>query len=1088
MKENDNYAMNGNLNENIIQTDSSDIQTQSNKDDLGLAPNMPQRRKITIRKSPNEILSELTITSVTSNTSTTNEIIGIRENNRNEDIIIIEITGKTQLSEISWKIYKTHKQIRELFSQTKKELTKKNLISDEISAICKTIIDYTNGEIYKNIDKISNYILYLYNKTSAKRCEAFREGLSISATSFIYENNGIKPFEGYAYKKAEPRCMRTIFRIICFPLEKCLFKNWNRRWVVLKDDMICYLNDPNTSVGKNVYWFDENITIRPSDATSLEIKNMSRSLILNFNSTFERDLWEKEINTRIIKINDEMTANEYQSFTSQKMNCGAKWFVDGHDYFSYLYNQLLKATESVFITDWFLSPELPLKRPFNYNDCIDEKNVNDYRKHLTKSNANRLMDIFYVLAKSGVKIYILVFCEPSLALAINSLHTKKTLQTLHPNIRVTRHPKGTQSILWSHHEKLLIIDQKIAFVGGLDLCWGRYDTHQHPVMEEPNEDNTYYYPGSDYINERQGDLHNVEKFYLEQISRSKMPRMPWHDVHTMVEGPIVSDIARHFVERWNDARFNRRNNGLVTVGSTSSSFSSQKSKKKRIFGKIFKNPVTIELQNKDEDEDLEDEKEVNLESNNVKGGTYKNFIKTDTVAVGNLNGLMKYKKNNNNILMSEDELPMNEKSYDSDDASMESINKFNKSKNIDDIPNTKKNRRFTFIDSMKNKVKHKYNDYKTRRENKKMELSQKAFLTDENIQIDQSIEMDCKIQALRSVCAWSIGKKTKERSILQGYYTLIDNAKHYIYVENQFFITKPFSEEERHNSNVGLCKIVKNEIGLHIRSRIERAYEEKTPFKVFICVPLLPGFSGTPGESSTMNVVLKHTHQSICNNKGYSLLELLYKKMGEEVQNYIYFFSLRNHGKIAGLPVTEQIYIHSKLLIVDDEKVLVGSANINDRSMKGNRDSEFAVIIEQEQNVESKMNGKPYNASDYALSLRKHLMSEHFGIDINDEILNDPINNQLWNLIKTRASNNTSIYREIFDCFPDDKFTRFSELKNRRIVSNKEDEDKLKEIYEKKIKEVEGHIVEYPTQFLKHEILNIDFFSKENLVPEKNFT
>jgi hypothetical protein len=117
--------------------------------------------------------------------------------------------------------------------------------------------------------------------------------------------------------------------------------------------MICYLNDPNTSVGKNVYWFDENITIRPSDATSLEINNNSKSLILNFNSTFERDLWEKEINLRIEKITEDITNNEYQSFTSQKFNCGAKWFVDGHDYFNYLYNQLLNATESVFITDWF---------------------------------------------------------------------------------------------------------------------------------------------------------------------------------------------------------------------------------------------------------------------------------------------------------------------------------------------------------------------------------------------------------------------------------------------------------------------------------------------------------------------------------------------------------------------------------------------------------------------------------------------------------------------------------------------------------------------------------------------------------------
>jgi phospholipase D1/2 len=1073
MKEN-NYTLNGNLNENIIQTESLDNQIKSNNDDLALQ-NIPSKRKFTtVRKPPNEILSELTITSVKSYTSTTNEIIGIRDNNSNEDMIIIEITGKTQLSEISWKIYKTHKQIRDLFNQTRKELTKKNLINDEILSICRTVNDYTNGEIYKNIDKISNNILYLYNKTSAKQCGAFREGLSISATSFIYENNGIKPFEGYAYKKAEPRCMRCAFKIICFPLEKCLFKNWNRRWVVLKDDMICYLNDPNTSVGKNVYWFDENITIRPSDATSLEINNNSKSLILNFNSTFERDIWEKEINLRIEKITEDITNNEYQSFTSQKFNCGAKWFVDGHDYFNYLYNQLLNATESVFITDWFLSPELVLKRPFNYNNCIvDEKNIKDYQKKLNKSNANRLMDIFYVLAKSGVKIYILLFCEPSLALAINSLHTKRSLQYLHPNIKVTRHPKGTQTILWSHHEKLVIIDQKIAFVGGLDLCWGRYDIHKHPISEEPNPYNTYYYPGSDYINERQVDLHNVERFYMEQLPRNKMPRMPWHDVHTMVEGPIVSDIVRHFVERWNDARFNRRNNGLVTVGSSQfSSFSSQASEKKGILGKILKTPITIELQSK-EKEDIEDEKEIKLDNDDNS----INDFKADTLVPGTISGYQ-----NNNVLMSDDEFPINEKSQDSDDVILESNNKKN-------ISNPKKPRRLTLFDSMKNKVKNKLHDYKLRHgKNKKMTIYQKAFLTDENVQMDQSIEMDCKIQALRSVCKWSIGKKTTERSILQGYYKLIDNSKHYIYIENQFFITKSFSDEERNNSNLNLSKIVKNEIGLHIRSRIERDYEEKTNFKVFICIPLLPGFSGTPGESSTMNGVLKHISQSISNNKGFSLLELLYKKMGEEVENYIYFFSLRNHGKIAGVPATEQIYIHSKLLIIDDQKVLLGSANINDRSMKGNRDSEFAIIIEQEQNMKSIMDGKPYSASDYALSLRKHLMAEHLGISANDEILNDPLNYHLWNMIKNRASTNASIYREIFDCFPDNKFTTFSELRNRRIVKNKEDEDKLKEIYEKRIKDVVGHIVEYPTRFLKDEILNVDFFSKENLVPEKNFS
>jgi phosphatidylserine/phosphatidylglycerophosphate/cardiolipin synthase-like enzyme len=46
------------------------------------------------------------------------------------------------------------------------------------------------------------------------------------------------------------------------------------------------------------------------------------------------------------------------------------------------------------------------------------------------------------------------------------------------------------------------------------------------------------------------------------------------------------------------------------------------------------------------------------------------------------------------------------------------------------------------------------------------------------------------------------------------------------------------------------------------------------------------------------------------------------------------------------LQVTELIYVHSKLLIADDRLVICGSANINDRSMLGKRDSEVAVIIE----------------------------------------------------------------------------------------------------------------------------------------------
>lgn len=64
-----------------------------------------------------------------------------------------------------------------------------------------------------------------------------------------------------------------------------------------------------------------------------------------------------------------------------------------------------------------------------------------------------------------------------MALSLNSKHTKQFLVGLDPNINVSRHPKSSLDLLGSHHEKLVIIDQKIGFVGGLDLCWGRFDNN-----------------------------------------------------------------------------------------------------------------------------------------------------------------------------------------------------------------------------------------------------------------------------------------------------------------------------------------------------------------------------------------------------------------------------------------------------------------------------------------------------------------------------------------------------------------------------------------------------------------------------------
>lgn len=86
-------------------------------------------------------------------------------------------------------------------------------------------------------------------------------------------------------------------------------------------------------------------------------------------------------------------------------------------------------------------------------------------------------------------------------LTINSLYTKDTLEALSPNIKVIRHPIGVLQLLWSHHEKMVIVDQDIGFMGGLDICYGRYDRNSHPLFGDED-----MYPGIDYNNMRKRDF------------------------------------------------------------------------------------------------------------------------------------------------------------------------------------------------------------------------------------------------------------------------------------------------------------------------------------------------------------------------------------------------------------------------------------------------------------------------------------------------------------------------------------------------------------------------------------------------------
>lgn len=345
-----------------------------------------------------------------------------------------------------------------------------------------------------------------------------------------------------------------------------------------------------------------------------------------------------------------------------------------------------------------------------------------------------------------------------------------------------------------------------------------------------------------------------------------------------------------------------------------------------------------------------------------------------------------------------------------------------------------------------------------------------------------------RVQVVRSISDWSHGFLTED-SVQQAYIGLIREANHFIYIENQFFITATDDTTP-----------VKNQIGAALVERVVSAAKAGRPFKIFVLIPEVPAFPGDIQQESGLKAIMEAQYRSI-NRGGKSIFEKI-RAEGFDPNEYISFWNLRSYDRInaaesaikaqeeasgvkfheaqvamarlyvgeagdqagddefvyiekphdqataasetnkkntareavkiprttaeareiierfeaAGAPqgkptednicqhalrtdatlldepwngteqeerdnlVTELCYIHSKLMIVDDRRVIVGSANINDRSQNGDHDSEIAVVIEDTDLVEMTMGGKKYMGSRLATSWRRALMREHLGL------------------------------------------------------------------------------------------------------------
>ena len=91
----------------------------------------------------------------------------------------------------------------------------------------------------------------------------------------------------------------------------------------------------------------------------------------------------------------------------------------------------------------------------------------------------------------------------------------------------------------------------MAFFGGLDICYGRWDTSEHKLF---NTEQKKYWQGADFCNMRIRDVYKPREFMASNLE-PKDPKMPWHDIAIQIRGSSVHDIARHFTNYWNFVNF-----------------------------------------------------------------------------------------------------------------------------------------------------------------------------------------------------------------------------------------------------------------------------------------------------------------------------------------------------------------------------------------------------------------------------------------------------------------------------------------------------------------------------------------------------
>jgi len=199
---------------------------------------------------------------------------------------------------------------------------------------------------------------------------------------------------------------------------------------------------------------------------------------------------------------------------AESHNCRCKclankvtFLVDGAAYFEAVADMIDRAQETILIAAWDIDSRmklLPEKGPDTHPQDLG---------HLLNSKAKQT---------PGLRVYILNWDFPMLYLREREWLPIFNLgwKTHH---RIFYHLDDQHPIGASQHQKFVVIDNQVAFCGGLDLTNSRWDTPQHR-LNEPRRTN----PDGD-------------------------PYDPFHDIQMMVNGEAAESLSQLFMDRWKRA-------------------------------------------------------------------------------------------------------------------------------------------------------------------------------------------------------------------------------------------------------------------------------------------------------------------------------------------------------------------------------------------------------------------------------------------------------------------------------------------------------------------------------------------------------